>query len=102
MKDVLSAIAIRNRGRTDDHKQNQAEGIRHKMTLATFHHLIRIESLLTTHFGGLDALAIDDCDTWFWITGCVAAYGASQQGIDLLPGTIITPLSIIIPDMIPG
>src|SRR5437870_4776847 len=101
MKDVLSAITIGDTRGTNHHKEDQTERVRHEMALATFHLFRGVEPFFTTHFGRFDALTVNDTDTWFWLASCLDTNIATQQRINAFKCAIISPFSIVIPDMIP-
>src|SRR5215207_4715056 len=102
VKNILGTVTIRDRRGTDDNKEDQAKRVGHDVALPSFYLFVRIKSFFTTHFGGCNTLAVNDGNTWFWITIGATAHLTAQDGVDMLPGAIISPDSIIIPDMIPG
>src|SRR4051794_24064093 len=72
------------------------------MALASLHLFIWVESFFATHFCRLDTLAIHTTDTWFSLTPSLGPDIAAQERVDVLPRAVITPSSIILPDVIPG
>ena len=102
MKDILCAITIGDRGGTHDDKQDETKRIGHEMPLATFHLLRWVEPFLTTHFSRWHALTVDNSNTWFTLSTGLGAHIATEERVDVLPGSVIAPLSILVPDVIPG
>src|SRR5262245_48609562 len=102
MKNVLGTITIRNRRRTDDHKENEPKRVGHEMALASLHQFMWVKSLFAAHFCCFDTLTIDDANTGFLVAAGLATNVATQQRIDSLKGPIIPPFPVIVPDVIPG
>src|SRR5436190_15015140 len=102
VENIFRAVTIRDRRGTHDDKENQPECIGHDVAFPSFYLFMWIKSFLTTHFGGLDTLTINDGNTWFWIAIGLTAHLTPQDRGDMLPRAIIAPGAIVIPDMIPG
>src|SRR6266540_6303273 len=92
----------RNRCRTDDQKENEPKCVGHEMALAAFHQFIGVETFFATHFCRCDTLTVNNPNTWLGVSTGLGPYIAAEKRVDVVPCAIITPSSIIIPNVIPG
>lgn len=100
--DPLDPVAILDRGRVHDHRQEQAHGVDDEVPLPARDPLARVVTPVVAPLGGVHGLAVDDrCRR-----ALLPAVGVPQPGPehveDLPPGAVESPPSVVIVDRAPG
>ncbi len=97
----LRRITVLDRGRRNQHQQQEAQRIDQTMAFTAFHLFGAIKAALFPSTGGFDALTIQNASTRFWVAIKRNPDVFAQVVIDLLQGTIVRPRPKIIIDGIP-
>ncbi len=83
MRERFCCITVLDMGGMDEDDQQQAQRIDGDVALAALDLFAGIVALEPTHFGRLDALAVDDGDTRFWFLARFYPDTLTQGGVDL-------------------
>lgn len=79
-----------------DYLQKMPQGVHHDRALTTPDFLAGIVPTLTTDFGRLDILTIDDGGAWFRIMAQALPFFLAQGFIHLTPGALLAPPGIVV------
>ena len=101
-RDELDAVAVLDRGRVDDDRQEQPHGVDDDVPLPARDPLAHVVAPRLAPLGGVDALAVDDRRRG----ALLAAVGVPQPGAehveDLRPGAVEPPPAVVEVDGAPG
>ena len=74
-----------------DNEKEHAQCVNNNMSFPSIHVFSPIIARLSTNFGGFDALAINNRQTWTVLLARLSSYANNKGIIDTLPGAIICP-----------
>src|SRR5215210_5042851 len=74
-----------------DNQEEHAQGVNNNMTFASIHVFSTSISGLSANFGGFDALALNNRQTWTRLLTRLSSYANTKGIIDTLPGAIVCP-----------
>src|SRR3546814_2296478 len=89
--DVCSSdlIAVLHIGRMDQYDKGATIGIDHCMAFASHGLLACVVTTRSACFGGLHALAVDDCRGWCWFSPCPDAIDPNEMMIEAFEYPIV-------------
>src|SRR3546814_715078 len=83
------AIAVLHIGRMDQYDKGATIGIDHCMAFASHGLLACVVTTRSACFGGLHALAVDDCRGWCWFSPCPDAIDPNEMMIEAFEYPIV-------------
>src|SRR3546814_10097458 len=83
------AIAVLHIGRMDQYDKGATIGIDHRMAFASHGLLACVVTTRSASFGGLHALAVDDCRGWCWFSPCPDAIDPNEMMIEAFEYSIV-------------
>src|SRR3546814_11679265 len=79
---LFRSIAVLHIGRMDQYDKGATIGIYHCMAFASHGLLAFVVTTRSACFGGLHALAVDDCRGWCWFSPCPDAIDPNEMMIE--------------------